>query len=93
MGHAEQEADERRASAMTTMKGGDHYTRMGMQPFTFTLANGWDGAAHSILKYIARHKMKGGKLDLEKARHIVEIRVENFGPHWRGRGVIEIDSV
>jgi hypothetical protein len=58
--------------------GGTHYSSMGMQPFEFSLRNGWDAAAHSILKYVARHQFKGGVEDLRKAYHICDIRAELF---------------
>jgi hypothetical protein len=63
--------------------GGKHYLEMAMQPFEFTLRNGWDGASHSILKYVSRHKAKGGVEDVKKGRHIIEIRVKYAGPHLR----------
>ena len=53
-----------------------HYTAMQVQPMEFTMANGWDSCAHTILKYISRHARKHGRLDLEKARHIIEMRAE-----------------
>lgn len=63
-------------TALETQKGGDHYKIMAMQPFVFTMANGWDSLAHTILKYVTRHRIKEGKLDLEKAFHCVELREE-----------------
>ena len=62
--------------SMAVQIGGNHYRKMPMQPFEFTLRNAWDGAAHSILKYVSRHHEKGGAEDLKKARHIVDIRVD-----------------
>ena len=54
--------------------GGTHYTVMRMQPFEFTMINRWDAAAHTTLKYVARHRNKNGLADLQKAGHCVEIR-------------------
>lgn len=34
--------------------GGDHYLQMAIQPFQFSAIRGYDGGAHSILKYLAR---------------------------------------
>lgn len=67
-------------ASLTVQTGGDHYKTMGMQPFYFTMHNGWDGAAHSILKYVSRHKAKAGAVDLQKARHIIDIRNDLWGP-------------
>lgn len=63
-------------SVMQGQVGGDHYLKMGMQPFEFTMANRWDALAHTAFKYIARHGAKGGKQDLLKAIHCCEMRVE-----------------
>lgn len=60
----------------TRQVGGDHYLKLGMQPFHFSLANGWDGASHTILKYISRHhnvERAEAIESLRKAIHIVEI--------------------
>lgn len=61
--------------------GGDHYAKMAIDPFTFTLANGWDAAAHSILKYVHRHEAKGGAEDLRKALDVILIRVGAMAKH------------
>lgn len=69
--------------AMERQHGGDHYKGMGIQPFEFGIANVYDPAIFSIMKYVARHQLKAGKLDLDKAHHIVDIREaqrEKYGP-------------
>lgn len=56
-------------------QGGDHYTKMGIQPIEFTMSNRWDACAHSALKYLSRFKDKGTPtLDLQKARHFIQLR-------------------
>lgn len=67
-------------ASLTVQTGGDHYKKMGMQPFFFSMHNGWDGAAHSILKYVSRHRSKGGAVDLKKGLHIIDIRNDLWGP-------------
>lgn len=60
----------------TRQVGGDHYLKLGMQPFHFSLANGWDGGSHTILKYVSRHhnvEREEAIESLRKAYHIVEI--------------------
>lgn len=68
--------------ASSIQHGGDHYTKMVIQPFRMSLANRYDGASHSILKYVSRFGDKGGpaqgKLDLQKAGHIALIRAEEL---------------
>jgi hypothetical protein len=66
---------------MQIQYGGSHYKNMAIQPFQFSLTNGWDSAAHSILKYVSRHRDKGKAEDLLKAIHIVDIRETFWGPH------------
>jgi hypothetical protein len=72
--------------AYTRQVAGSHYVTMGIQPFQFAMRNGWDSAAFSILKYISRHRTKNGKVDLEKSRHIIDIRqaeIEHILPNRR----------
>ena len=60
----------------TRQVGGDHYLKLKIQPFDFSLANGWDGASHTILKYVSRHhnvEREEAIESLRKAYHIVEI--------------------
>lgn len=60
----------------TRQVGGDHYLKLKIQPFDFSLANGWDGASHTILKYVSRHHnvpRDEAIESLRKAYHIVEI--------------------
>ena len=64
---------------MQAQVGGDHYRKMGMQPFQFTMANRYDPLAHTINKYVARHESKHGRVDLEKAQHCVMLRLELLG--------------
>lgn len=59
---------------MTSQVGGSHYSKLKIQPFEFSMANGWDSAAHTILKYVHRHGDKNGAQDLRKAAHVCDIR-------------------
>lgn len=60
-------------------EAGTHYVNMGMQPFHFSMVNGWDAGAFSILKYLSRHRSKNGLEDLKKARHFVDLRQAEIG--------------
>lgn len=57
--------------------GGTHYNVMKIQPSRFWMANDYDGDAGMILKYLARHKLKNGRQDVEKALSFVQIRIDN----------------
>lgn len=63
-------------SATSSQIGGNHYLTKAMQPFEFSGRNGWDGFAHTILKYITRWREKGGLQDLKKAKHVAQLRVD-----------------
>lgn len=52
---------------MAEQIGGDHYRNMKIQPLEYSMANGLNAAEHSVVKYVSRHRNKGGKQDLEKA--------------------------
>lgn len=62
--------------AVVRQEGSSHYLGMPIQPFEFGMKNGWDFGACSILKYLARHRLKGGAEDLRKALYFVELRCE-----------------
>lgn len=56
--------------------GGTHYKGTPIQPIEFAVANGYDAAAFSTLKYISRHMLKNGRECVLKGRHFVEIRYD-----------------
>ena len=56
--------------------GGNHYKDMPIQPSAFIDANGLGWYEGNAVKYICRHKVKGGKQDLEKAIHYLELALE-----------------
>ena len=64
--------------AMQRQVGGSHYKDMKIEPFEFGTANNYDPATFSVMKYITRHRGKNGLEDLNKAIHIVDIRVAMF---------------
>ena len=55
-----------------------HYTRGKMEVVEAIMLLGLDPCAGNVLKYIARHTMKGGKEDLMKAREYINIMLENY---------------
>lgn len=57
--------------------GGDHYSKMRIQPFEFTVANDMGGIEHTIVKYVSRWPDKGGVDDVRKARHCLEFLIES----------------
>ena len=63
-------------SALDTQIGGSHYKSMPIQPMEFSMANNMDACQHTIIKYVARFRDKGGVQDLEKAKHVIDMLIE-----------------
>ena len=58
--------------------GGDHYTKMKIQPYTYITENNLGFAEGSIIKYVSRYRSKNGLEDLKKARHFIDLLIEGF---------------
>ena len=56
--------------------GGNHYQTMKIQPAEFVNKNKMLFAEGNAIKYICRHINKGGKQDLEKAKHYIDMIIE-----------------
>ena len=59
-----------------TQVGGDHYSKMKIQPSEFINKNEMLFAEGNAIKYICRHGSKGQKQDLEKAKHYIDMIIE-----------------
>jgi hypothetical protein len=59
---------------------GNHYKTMAIQPSDFIVANSLNWYEGNAVKYICRHKQKGGKVDLEKAIHYLQLAIEHYYP-------------
>jgi Protein of unknwon function (DUF3310) len=53
--------------------GGDHYKKFKIQPAEYNHANGINFIEGNIIKYVSRWRLKGGKQDLLKAKHMLEL--------------------
>lgn len=62
-------------SASEKQVGGDHYNGE-LQPIDVIDAWGLDFYEGSALKYLARHRKKNGREDIEKAIHYLELLLE-----------------
>jgi hypothetical protein len=56
--------------------GGKHYKKMTIQPSVFINKNKLEFAEGNAIKYICRHKLKGGKEDILKAMHYLEMIID-----------------
>ena len=63
-------------SAYKKQIGGSHYSRFNIQPSKFINDNKLLFAEGNAIKYICRHTHKGGKEDLLKAIHFIEMIIE-----------------
>ena len=65
----------KQASVWDTQVGGNHYTKMKIQPFQFSMANKLDPMQHTIIKYVTRFRDKNGIQDLEKAKQTIDLLI------------------
>ena len=62
--------------AIDVQIGGDHYKHCAIQPYDFIEANHLNFAEGSVIKYLMRHRKKGGVEDLKKAKHYIDLIIE-----------------
>jgi len=63
------------ANPLDTQIGGRHYRDMEIQPIEFITANKLGWCEGHVVKYVSRHASKGGKQDLEKAKHYIDMLI------------------
>lgn len=71
-----QDTPEAPKSALDTQVGGGHYKSLKIQPMEYSMANGLDACQHTAIKYVTRFRSKGGKEDLLKAKHAIDMLVQ-----------------
>ena len=62
--------------ALKEQVGGDHYSKLAIQPVTYINANGLSYLQGNVIKYVTRYKDKNGLQDLEKAKHYIDLLIE-----------------
>ena len=80
--------------------GGSHYKKMKIQPSEFINKNNLPFAEGNAIKYICRHKHKGERQDLEKAKHYIDMILERDYPlipmteeeEYRNAGISKEDA-
>lgn len=55
--------------------GGDHYSKMAIQPLTYIQANKIGFEEGNVIKYVSRWENKNGVEDLKKARDILDKKI------------------
>jgi len=63
-------------SAYKKQIGGKHYLKYKIQPSKFVVENRLLYPEGCVIKYVVRHQDKGGKQDLEKAKHMIDMIIE-----------------
>ena len=62
--------------------GGTHYTSMKIQPIDFITSNELDYATGNVIKYVCRHRRKGGVDDIDKAiDYLFKIAQKEYGKY------------
>ena len=64
-------------SATDEQIGGSHYKDLAIQPIDYIVQNNLGYIEGNIIKYVTRYKNKNGVEDLRKARHYLEMLIEN----------------
>tara|TARA_R100000541_G_scaffold29182_1_gene38341 strand:+ start:169 stop:513 length:345 start_codon:yes stop_codon:yes gene_type:complete len=68
--------------------GGDHYSKMKIQPSEFINKNEMLFAEGNAIKYICRHGSKGRLQDLLKAKHYIDMIIErDYSKEMKGSSV------
>lgn len=65
-----------RPDPFSIQEGGDHYKEMSIQPAEFIHKNDIPYLEGCVIKYLCRHRRKGGALDLHKAKHYIDMILE-----------------
>lgn len=63
-------------SALNKQVAGSHYKELKIQPVEFIHQNEIGFMAGNVIKYVCRYKAKNGVQDLEKAKHYLEMLIE-----------------
>jgi len=58
--------------------GGDHYSKLAIEPGDYAEANNLSFYQGTAIKYITRYKDKGGIEDLQKAKHCIDKLIERM---------------
>lgn len=62
--------------ALDKQIGGGHYKTLAIQPIEFIIKNKLGFCEGNVIKYICRYRLKGGTEDLEKAKHYIDLLLE-----------------
>ena len=66
-------------SALKEQVGGDHYSKLAIQPVEYINKNNLSYLQGNVIKYVTRYKDKNGVEDLQKAKHYINLLIELEG--------------
>lgn len=61
---------------LSVQVGGGHYKSMAIQPVEYITKNNLGYCEANVIKYISRWRDKGGKKDLDKAKHYIDLLIQ-----------------
>lgn len=64
------------STALEVQVGGGHYKDLKIQPVEYIMDNNIPYMEGNVIKYVTRWRGKGGIQDLEKAKHYIEMLIE-----------------
>lgn len=63
-------------SALDVQVGGNHYRQFAIQPSEYCQKNKLTWCEANVVKYVSRHRFKGGAEDINKAIHYLQLLKE-----------------
>ena len=66
-------------SALREQVGGNHYSKLAIQPVEYINKNNLSYLQGNVIKYVTRYKDKNGVEDLQKAKHYINLLIELEG--------------
>lgn len=71
-------SEEIKDDALKRQVDGNHYD-MPIQPMEFAMINNLNFCQSNIVKYVCRYKNKNGLIDLQKAKHCIDLLIQFEG--------------
>jgi len=70
--------DESWDDPLVSQVGGDHYSKLNIQPVEYIIANDLNYLQGNVIKYVTRYRDKNGIEDLKKAEHYLQMLMTEY---------------
>jgi len=70
--------DETWDEPLNNQVGGNHYSKLAIQPVEYITSNNLNYLQGNVIKYVTRYKDKNGIEDLKKAEHYLQMLMTEF---------------